>query len=980
MPPDADSRPVPAGGGAAVVFYHQADNAAVRSIDDCLAALSSAGIIRDLILVEIGDDRGAYHIGTAESGLEAVVLSGGQRRLDRFWFLLAQMPEDGEQVFFTVVTAALGDDHQRELARVASALSRQCSSFRPSGVVEYRVFIPEYGAEQGLCPAPGYFTQDAVNLIVLPVDQQDPTTTSVPVWLAGGMIFEWHAALSIAAVSCLWSGIDESSGLGLRPTMSGTSDPAVHLVRSWCVTARFVEPRHELMAAGNLPVPDGMHAAPLPNRVADAVDLLHPSDFQVIVPTVRASESADVDAATGPLEISRVIRYGLQRIASNLHQSLIDDIGGVDPLEAKVVDVEAPQPVASLPSFDPQIWPRLLQDVLGMADGGGGPAAAAGRRDYLGSESLVAVDRAYLTSDEALSAALGPSRPVANRDCAGEMPEAGESERDEDRHCEDAGEAGDFDDTEYDEHESEEEEESEELEEGRSNEGDLRLPELDSRTLLDAMSQRFQAEIDQCRDRFYTTKQVLVDHILSLDPAKVTIPAVVRWAPIAAVWVAIFALATGFPLLYEWLNPELLAPDTRVRGFAIATALAVAPALVALRPTNIAHGRIFLVAGAAVGAFATALVVSQPHWVGRSLLVGGLIVVGAAVLLEMTAFYSLIPNEEAENRRSVRLTAVLVLAVYLSCMIAGGINGADFNERPTYLFVLLSVATATFVVSVFIIGRAMNQIRRGPAEWIERSQRLKDDGEWEADRLPALIAIRSNWMGSAAALDYLIGHPYGRISVTGSSLGECRPQIHGLRVIDRETDRSPVPPGWLYSQYRRTADSYDRTYGGGPPEQSRLVLALEGAPLSAENIQEPRWDYARRLRNGEFDDLLSEIVAVDSPKLVKADREAMAALLVGRDGSVRAGYIGDAAARIGDVTMHTTSWLPPDAVSSAQDGGGSGVGPLPSRMVAAVGARLYQAVRVDVSDPILWSDLGCPERRPDAPAPPDVPPDHDLLH
>ena len=904
MPPDADGHPVSAGGGAAVVFYHQADSAAVRSIDDCLAVLSSAGIIRDLILVEIGDDRGAYHIGAAESGLEAVVLSGGQRRPDRFWFLLAQMSEDGEQAFFTVATAALGDDHQRELAQAASSLSRQCSSFRPSGVVEHRVFVPEYGGERELCPVPGYFTQDAVNLVVLPVDQQDPTTTSVPVWLAGGVIFEWHAALSIAAVSCSWSGIDESSGLGLRPTMSGTSDPAVHLVRAWCVTARFVEHRNESAAAGNLPVPEGMHAAPLPSRVADAVGLLHPADFQVIAPTVRAPEPADVDAATG---ISRVIRYGLQRVASNLHQSLIDDIGGADPLEAKVVDVEAPQPVASLPSFDQQIWPRLLQDVLGMADGGGGPAAAAGRRDHLGSESLVAVDRSYLTSDE----------------------------------------------------------------------GILRLG---SRTLLGAMSQRFQAEIDQCRDRFYATKQTLVDHVHSLDPAKVTIQAVVRWAPIAAVWVAVFALATGFPLLYDWLNPELLAPDTRVRGFAIATALAVAPALVALRPTNIAHGRIFLVASAAVGAFATALVVSQPHWAGRSPLTGGLIVAGAAVLLVVTALNPWTPKEEAEKRRSVRLAAVLVLAVYLSCMIAGAINGADFNERPTYLFVLLSVAAATFVVSVFIIGRAMNQIRRDRTEWVERAHRLKEDGEWEAGHLPALIAVRSNWMGSAAALDYLIGHPYGRISVTVPSVGECRPQIHGLRVIDRETDRSPVPTGWLYSQYRRTADSYDRTYGGGPPEQSRLVLALDDAPLSAENVQEPRWDYARRLRAGEFDDLLSEIVAVDSPALVEADREAMAALLVGRDGSVRAGYIGDAAARVGDVTMHTTSWLPPDSVSLAQDGGGSGVGPLPSRMVAAVGARLYQAVRVDVSDPILWSDLGCPERHPDAPAPPDVPPDHDLLH
>ena len=904
MPPDADGHRVPAGGGAAVVFYHQADNAAVRSIDDCLTVLSSAGIIRDLILVEIGDDRGAYHIGAAESGLEAVVLSGGQRQPDRFWFLLAQMPEDGEQAFFTVATAALGDDHQKELAQAASSLSRQCSSFRPSGVVEHRVFVPEYGGERELCPVPGYFTQDAVNLVVLPVDQQDPTTTSVPVWLAGGVIFEWHAALSIAAVSCLWSGIDESSGLGLRPTMSGTSDPAVHLVRSWCVTARFVERRNESVAAGNLPVPEGMHAAPLPSRVADAVGLLHPADFQVIAPTVRAPEPADVDAATG---ISRVIRYGLQRVASNLHQSLIDDIGGADPLEAKVVDVEAPQPVASLPSFDQQIWPRLLQDVLGMADGGGGPAAAAGRRDHLGSESLVAVDRSYLTSDEGIL-------------------------------------------------------------------------HLGSRTLLGAMSQRFQAEIDQCRDRFYTTKQALVDHVRSLDPAKVTIQVVVRWAPIAAVWAAVFALATGFPLLYDWLNPELLAPDTRVRGFAIATALAVAPALVALRPTNIAHGRIFLVASAAVGAFATALVVSQPHWAGRSPLTGGLIVAGAAVLLVVTAFNPWTPEEEAEKRRSVRLAAVLVLAVYLSCMIAGAINGADFNERPTYLFVLLSVAAATFVVSVFIIGRAMNQIRRDRTEWVERAHRLKDDGEWEAGHLPALIAVRSNWMGSAAALDYLIGHPYGRISVTVPSVGECRPQIHGLRVIDRETDRSPMPPGWLYSQYRRTADSYDRTYGGGPPEQSRLVLALDDAPLSAENVQEPRWDYARRLRAGEFDDLLSEIVAVDSPALVEADREAMAALLVGRDGSVRAGYIGDAAARVGDVTMHTTSWLPPDAASLAQDGGGSGVGPLPSRMVAAVGARLYQAVRVDVSDPILWSDLGCPERRPDAPAPPDEPPDHDLLH
>ena len=938
-----------------LLVYHLEDEATVRCID-CLLELSSAQLIRDLILVGVSNDSVEH--------LEAVVISAGQKRQGRLWSLLGLVSDASKFGVFTIATEELDQEDQLGLAGQSRTIAARCEELRASRIIESRVFIPEYGRALGLAPSLGFFTSRTANLIVLPVDQQSPRHMAIPI-RAADPAFVWHVAMEIVSLTCSWAGT-VGDGIGFEPIMRGVADdPVVEFVRSGYASVNFDELHHDSMP-DELPIPDGLLPAPVPQRALDSVDLLYPEDFCVKSPGEPGfSESEYADTPRKWLlalrTLPKTVWLGLDRVKANLREELVDDIVGENPWMGQIFDpsdfsdgarfeirsgLEPAESVTALAGFDAKIWSQLVQDVLGMADGGGGEQAAVGRR-RTGSESYVVMNRKYLTNDDVF-------REVVSKDLLIATDDEDEFKQDEtvSTKSEDIEESD----------ESVSEEPTEKLEEPESEiPEDFAIGPIPC--LLDAMTRRFQAEADRCRMRLSKFKDEFENLTRSIREAdQAPIPGPVGLAPLAAMWLAIVSLALFSPLhesldLSDWLGPE-----GRVRAFVLSTAATIAFLLLPIKPNNPKRTQSFIVLSCALGSLITATLLMFPptgeYWMAVGI-VAGLVILG--ILVWNTG--------QAKHRPRQRATGLLFLMIYvtLNLIVVLNLELTPFQDRIAefrgrVFFISIVVAIVTFIASTIVLTLVMNRILHLQGGWRRRADYLRDNARWEGDQLPILEAIRTNWLGTAVALDYIMCNPYGRAEQwTASSGSFVEPGILRLRTLSRYPPQKAPSPGWLGAKYRLVAEEYRQKYGSEvPPEQSRQVSMLSETILSSDTGGDPRWDFARRLRQGEFDRLLSDSITMDVPVPSEADSEVMSEIAPTGSVALPVGFLGDSAARVGNVDMRTIWWWPEDVEAPE-----AAIEPRPSTTVRAGGVTIYQAVRVDVSDPVLFSDLDPGAHPPD---------------
>lgn len=954
-----------------LLIYHLEDRVVVGCIESCLLELSAAQLIGGLLLVGVSSSE--------VWDLEATLISAGQIKRENLWSLLRYISDAVKFDVFTIATDGLDEESQLELADRSRDIAARCEAFRSSRIVESRVFVPEYRGELGLAPSQNFFTSRTANLIILPVDQQNPHLMAVPVRAADSS-FIWHVAMEIVSLTCSWAGT-VGDRIGFEPVMSGVAnDPVVRFARSWITAVRFSESRLEMDVMAELPVPSKLSPAPVPRRVLDSTYSLYPIDFRIESPD--EPELYGLERATTPrtwllalMTLPKTVWLGLDRVKANLREELVDDIVGENPWVGHIFDqsdfgdsterleVETglgpADPVTALSGFDTKIWSQLMQDVLGMVDGGGGEQAAAGRRDT-GSESFVIMDRRHLTSDAVLSDVTQPNRPE-------KIDRLGKSELE----SLSSNAFTESEDTESKLEESSTEPVELEESEGGGPEGQLgqsspepvesafEVPENvhreSSPTLLSAMTQRSQDEVDRCRKRLFKFKdefEHLARSIREADPVHVTGP--VGLAPLAAVWLTIVSLSILSPLYNSLDLSDWLGPEGRLRVFVLGTAVTVALLLLPVKPNDPKRAQSSIVLSCALGSLVTATLLMFPPTGGFMF---GIACIACLVVLGILVWKS----ELAKHRPRQRAVGMFSLVVYVTFNIIvvfnlrqSGLQDSIAGYRGRIFFITIVVAIVTLIVSTIILALVMKRILHLQGGWRQRADYLKENARWEGDHLPILEAIRTNWLGSAAALDYIIRNPYGRAG-TGSSSGDDRvqPEILRLRVLERQPPQVTPPPGWLGAKYRLVAEEYRQKYGGEePPERSRQVSTLNESLLGSETGGDPRWDFARRLRLGEFDRLLADRGTADAPEPDRADVEAMSKVAPTGPAPLLVGFLGDAAARMGNVDMETTLWWP-ENVEAPEDI----TEPRPSKTVIADQVTIYQTVRVDVSDPVRFSDL-----------------------
>ena len=981
------------------VLHHESDRVIVEATR-VLRELSAAGLLNDIALVPVGDATGA---GQPRA---TCVRAGEDTEMGLFDALATDPAVDG-RVMTAVASADLAPQAQLELAEAVRRIADRCMSLAGVPVLASCLFVPESRDGSGIVPAAGFFSARTANFVALPADWRFVDGAAVAIEFGDADRAAWHAALEVATLTSAWCATADSRW---QPEIlaTGVAGYGLSFVRS---SARLVTVRTSGPAAAGdnvLPVPDGFTPAPVQEFVERTVAVLHPEVFRL---------DSQLDGPGGAGQRGGALRLlvsalgglfpplasGLSGFYRLLRTEVAKALGG-DAGSGESDEPAASQPdrqvadltVVVLEGFEPKVWTDLVRNVLGVADGGGTVYAAEARR-AAGHKQFVFVTRDSLVDDvleqrvhpvapDDAPAAAGDADPAyGNAEANGGEPNLVESDADP---AEDAGDPaeGGADPAEDADGPAEPEPEPEP--------DPLEAPAR-ARGLLTLIDDAFRREIARAKDRRRDQQREL-EHLAEQAERteKFEPPAALR-TTIVAFFVTAFVVLASYVLLLDTFDFGDVDQSLRTRLAIVATAFTwlVLQYPLAPRGDDPRAVQSHLLRSATVVAIVAALaaVFADPISdiaTGRPWLE---LVPIFATAVTLWLAWRVLRSERARARPAGRALALAWTICYLvaGLLLYANMDRSVFN-RWGWLQRFFEIygdgiryAAAAVAGFLFLLALAMLAVsdagadrRRRRARARMRELRLELQRE---ELLPMLKGLRINWLGTAAALDYILRRGFPPPATPGGADGGLRSPLLRLALRSRESHHPPPAPGWLFAQYETAVDAYSarrdaRAGGAGwvQPETSTMVSRLDRDPLAAPGT-DPRWDFAHRLGAGEFDDALAAgLPGAGDGSLLDADFEFMGEVAPVAPAALPLGLVGPGAAGLGLVAMNSTWWWPdgfgvPESVTP----------PRPGRTVRSTAGQAYLAVRLDVSDPVLEGQLSegsAPPVEPDdesAPAGPD---------
>lgn len=944
------------------LVLHEADRV-IGEATRVLREFSGAGLLGDIALVTVGDSG-------SPAGPRAVCVRAGEDTEMGLFDALATVPAVDGLVLTAVTSADLAPERQLHLADGALGIADLIMRLAGVPAAAGCLFVPESREGADVLPAEGFFSPRTANFVSLPTDWRYVDGVPVGIEYADLDRTAWHAALEIATITSGWAGVAESRWQPDFPA-PGVADNSLRFVRSAArlVTVRRSGPRATV--DGILPVPEGFEPAPVPGLIGRTVPALHPEVFRLEGGLAEAAEPG----RSGPLMIlARALggvfpplASGLRGFGRVLRAEVVKVLGGDagsadagDTLESDPAPSPDDAPSVALEGFEPGVWTDLVQNVLGVVDGGGTDDAAEARR-AAGHKQYVFVAEDSLIDDVLPRRFSGA--PSEHQDAsAGVADDADEAERDVS-----------WRESEY-----------------RAG-GAMRVPagagmpasanagpveEVHGRRgLLTLVDDAFRRETskaedlrrDQQREREHLAEQVA--STAEFDP-----PAALR-ATIAAFFVTAFVVVASYVLLRDAFY---IGDWDRIVRTRLAIAVTAVTWLLLQYPLAPRGGdpravqSYLLRAAAAVAAVAgLAAVFAGPisnAATGRPWLE---LIPVLATLITLWLAWRVLRSEEARDRPAGRAVALAWTICYLvsglllyANMEYSGFNRWDWVQRffedygDGIRYAAVAVAGFLFVVSVvmFSVSDAGSdrRSRRARARIRELDRELQ-----RKELLPILSGLRTNWLGTAAALDHIVRRSFPHPCSAGETAGGLRSPLLRFAVRRREAYSPPPVPGWLFTQYEKAVDAYSaqrRARSGSAgrvrPEAATMVSSLDRDPLAVPGT-DPRWDFAHRLRAGQFDHALAEDLADPADwSLTDTDIDFMGQIAPVAPAPLPLGLLGPGAAGLGKVDMNPTWWWP-DGFAAAE----ALTRPRPARGFSADSGQAHLAVRLDVSDPVLEGQL-----------------------
>ncbi|MCY3560774.1 MAG: hypothetical protein OXH20_06340 [bacterium] len=914
------------------LVLHEADGV-MAGASRVLRELSAAGLLGDLALVNVGDLE-------SPGGPRAECVRAGEATETRLFDALAESPAVDGVTLTAVASADLAPEHQRDLAEAALGIAERIMKLSGKPAAVGCLFVPESPPGAEILPAAGFFSPRTANFVSLPTDWRFVDGVPVGIEYDDADRAAWHAALEVATITSAWTGVADSRW---QPGAEapGVADNSLRFVRaaSRLVNLRAGGPR--AATDGILPVPDGFEPSPVPGLVESTVPLLHPEEFRL---EGGLSEGGD-PGRSGPLMILLravggvfpPLASGLRGFGRVLRDEVAKALGGDaataesdEPPDASLESRPGEAPSVVLEGFDRGVWTDLVRDILGVADGGGTPVASEARR-AAGHKQYVFVSRDSLLDDVLEQRLNAPGADGAEND-----PESiGAAER---------------------------------------------------RGLLTLMDDAFRREVARAKERRserQRERERLAEQVAQTE--RIEPPAALR-TTLIAFFVTAFVVAASYMLLTDWADIGDIDPiDTLFAIAATALTWLVLQYPLAPRGDDPRAVQSYLLQSAAVVVVMAGLAAvfdaeitdaaSRGPWLE-------LIPVLAAAVTVWLA-WRVLRSEQARERPAGRAVALAWTVCYLvsglllyANMERSGFNRWGWLRRFVELYGEdLRYAAAAIAGFLFLIAVAIFAVGDAGSDRRHRHARVRmreiDRELGRTELLPILGALRTNWLGTAVALDHILRVSFPRPSPAGETAVRLRSPLLRFAVRHREAHSPSPPPGWLFTRYERAVDAYSARRGTRSgvagrvrPEAATMVSHLDRDPLSAPGA-DPRWDFAHRLRAGEFDDALAvDPSGAGDGSLLESDIEFLREIAPVAPAELPLGLLGAGAAALGKVAM-TPTWWWPDGFAPPN----ASVPPRPARTGASDGGAAHIAVRLDVSDPILEGQLRPGVSPPEGPGP-----------
>lgn len=943
------------------LVLHEADRV-IGEATRVLREFSGAGLLGDIALVTVGDSGSPV-------GTPAVCVRAGEDTEMGLFDALATVPAVDGVVLTAVTSADLAPERQLHLAEGALGIADRIMQLAGVPAAASCLFVPESREGADILPAEGFFSALTANFVSIPTDWRYVDGVPVGIEYADLDRTAWHAALEIATITSAWAGVAESRWTPDFPA-TGVGDNSLRFVRSAARLATVRRSGPRAAVDGILPVSEGFEPAPVPGLIGRTVPALHPEVFRLEGGLAEAGEPG----RGGPLMIlARALGGVFPPLASGLRgfgrvlraevvKALSGDAGSADAegtLESSLEPPPGDAASVALEGFEPGVWTDLVRNVLGVVDGGGTADAAEARRSA-GHKQYVFVAEEGLI-DDVLPRRFSGARSEHQDASVGAADDADEAEGDVSCRVSEyrggvtrvpagagtSASAG-----------------TGAVEEAHGRRGLL--------TLIDDAFRRETGKAEDLRRDQRREREHLAEQVAST--ADFEPPAALR-ATIAAFFVTAFVVAASYVLLLDALYvgdwDSIVLTRLAIAGTAVTWLVLQYPLAPRGDDPRAVQSYLLRAAAAVAAAAGLAAVFAEPISHAADKPPGRELIPVLTTLITLWLAWRVLRSDEARDRPAGRAVALawtifyLVTGLFLYANMQESVFNdwdwvqeffEDFGDGIRYAAV--AVAGFLFLVSVvmFAVSDAGSDRRRRRA----RARIRELDRELQREELlPILKGLRTNWLGTAAALDHIVRRSFPHPASAGATAGLLRSPLLRFAVHRREA-YSPTPvPGWLFTQYERAVDAYSAQRGARSgsvgrvrPEAATMVSSLDGDPLAAPGT-DPRWDFAHRLRAGQFDHALAEGLADPADwSLTDTDIEFMGQIAPVAPALLPLGLLGPRAAGLGNVNMNPTWWWP-DGFAAAE----ALTRPRPARGFSADGGQAHLAVRLDVSDPVLEGQL-----------------------
>ena len=921
------------------LLYHEADRPLAAALD-VLRLLSRHRLLEEVGLVEVPS--------LATSSLASEPPEQSPARGPG----AAAVAAGGEPLVVTAVaTAALDPAGLRELAGAANGYVEDRRRLTGAAVSGVRLYLCADRQEHWAADAEEYFSPETANLVAVPVDSAPSGVDAEGVVLADADRFAWHAALEIATVTSGWRATAARRPWWPEPVVTGVGESAVRFVRSW---ARFVVVVDEPLTAdseGVLPVAAGFRRALVPTRIARAVEPLLPPEFRLEPEPDESPGAAQRGIVTESLALALrtlfpVLAGSWRGLRASLAREWAGDIAGEPAVTRRHRRADEPEPgsvsgglPAVLAGFDLQTWTDLVQDVLGVIDGADTRRARDGRR-AAGHERTVFVDEASLV-DDVLERELGglslagSAEPDAGGGPAGRptVPAGADPPPLEPERVEPAG----------------------------------AQPDERRRGLLTLLDDAFREQISRARQR-HTEKQTDLDDLNAEEEriGPVEPPRAAR-STAASFLATTLVVVASYVLLLDFFDFGDASPARRTVLAVVVTAFTWLVLAVPLAP----HGdddptkvQSYLIRASAAIAVVAALASVFVEDIASAATGSPWLELVPLGFTGVTAWlcWKAVSSANARQRPVTRSLALAWTSVNLLVMLFLYANMERSLFGPGKALGVFfaryggSLRAAAIGVAVFLLllALALLAVTRGKhlrdlADIAARRRELRRDLD-RRELEPQLEALRINWLGTAAALDHILrvlrqgwGHPAPEASIPESLIARLAARVRGVR--------QQAEPGWLFARYKAAAAAYTAAIGVDEPPEASSQVSEPTPDLLRDPSGDPRWDFARRLRAGEFDEYLIAPRRTPRPALLEDDVAFLEGILPVDSRSLPFGTLGPGAARLGNVGVESILWWPADALPPAA------ADVRPAEVVGAPGRSVFQSACLDVSEPVRLADL-----------------------